>query len=83
MLPLAVIFLTGAGAGVGFLAFHLWLAWSVYTVYRARKRARIDLEHGFQALAAGLDFDTDDWEMRDDFRRAAGAQYPAGGLRSW
>jgi hypothetical protein len=83
MLPLAMLAALGGGTRLLWLAFHLWLFATAYMVYRARKRARIDIEHGFQALAAGLDFDTDDYELRDDFRRAAGAQYPSGGLRTW
>lgn len=83
MLPLAMLAALGGGTSLLWLAFHLWLFATGYMVYRARKRARIDIEHGFLALAAGLDFDTDDYELRDDFRRAAGTQYPSGGLRTW
>lgn len=83
LLPLAVLLFSGAGYGTTLVVFHVWLLWAAYTVYRVRKRSRIDLEHGFQALVTGLDFDTDDWELRDDFRRAAGAQYPAGEATRW
>ena len=83
LLPLAMLAALGGGTGLLWFVFHMWLGANAYFVYRARKRARIDIEHGFLALAAGLDFDTDDYELRDDFRRAAGAQYPSGGLRTW
>ncbi|MFM8360044.1 MAG: hypothetical protein ACKOET_15975, partial [Verrucomicrobiota bacterium] len=57
----------------GSIVFYLllWLALSVLASRWAGKRARIDLEYGFLPLAAGLPFDTDEWELRDDFRRAA------------
>jgi hypothetical protein len=83
LLPLAVLLFSGAAFGTILVVFHVWLLWAAYTVYRVRKRSRIDLEHGFQTLATGLHFDTDDWELRDDFRRAAGAQYPTGEASRW
>lgn len=83
LLPLAVLLFSGVGYGTALLVFHVWLLWGAYTVHRVRKRSRIDLEHGFQALATGLEFDTDDWELRDDFRRAAGTQYSAGEATRW
>jgi hypothetical protein len=72
---------TGSGDGlVGWLA--VWGAVCAWTLARVNKRSRIDLEHGFMHLAAGLPFDTNDWEMREDFRRAAMTQVrskPRGG----
>ncbi|MEI6343356.1 MAG: ABC transporter permease subunit [Verrucomicrobiota bacterium] len=77
IMPFGVALVTGASATVLAVMGCAWLAVSAYALKRARKRARIDIEHGFMALAASLPFDTDDWEVRDDFRRAAGAQYPS------
>jgi hypothetical protein len=52
----------------------VWVLVCAYALYKVNKRSRIDLEHGFMELAAGLKFDTSEWELRDDFRRAAMAQ---------
>jgi hypothetical protein len=72
--PLAVVLLA-AGLGIQILAFLLvWVLVCAYALYRVNKRTRIDLEHGFQQLATGMKFDTSDWELRDDFRRAAMVQ---------
>lgn len=73
LLPLAVAVATGGYVGLMVL---LWLAITAYGWHRARRRAQIDVEYGFRELAAELPFDTDEWELRDSFRRAAGAQYP-------
>ena len=75
VLPIAVALVSGASPATLALTGLAWLAVSAYALLRARKRARIDIDHGFMALAAELPFDTDDWEVRDDFRRAASAQY--------
>lgn len=80
MMPIAAMVVSGVGGVAMFLGVGAWLLATGYVLRRLRKRARVDLEHGFRELAAGVDFDTDDWELRDDFRRAAGAQY-AGGSR--
>ena len=77
VLPLGVSIVTGGSATVVTVLALSWLAFSAYVLKKVRKRARIDVEHGFMQLAAELPFDTDDWEVRDDFRRAAGAQYPS------
>ena len=76
LLPLAVAVVSGSYA---VLMVLLWLAITAYGWHRARRRAAIDIEYGFRELAAELPFDTDDWELRDSFRRAAGAQYPRAG----
>lgn len=77
VLPMAVAIVSGSSVTILALMALAWLAVSAYSLKRARKRARIDVEYGFMALAAALPFDTDDWETRDDFRRAAGEQYPS------
>lgn len=77
VLPLGVSIVTGGSATAVTVLALSWLAFSAYVLKKVRKRARIDVEHGFMQLAAELPFDTDDWEVRDDFRRAAGAQYPS------
>lgn len=76
LLPVGVSMVTGGGTSLSVLGL-CWIAISAYALRKARKRARIDVEHGFMHLAAGLPFDTTEWETRDDFRRAAGAQYPS------
>lgn len=60
---------TGSGTVTFYLA--LWILFSLVASRWTGKRARIDLEYGFLQLAAGLPFDTDEWELREDFRRAA------------
>jgi hypothetical protein len=60
----------GGNNGLGLLTV-LALGAAAWWTRKVDRRARIDLEHGFLHLAAGLPFDTDDWELRDDFRRAA------------
>lgn len=51
--------------GFAVLAFHPLF---ILTLWQHR-RARLDLDHGFRDLSAGLEFDTDAWELREDFRR--------------
>lgn len=71
VLPVVLPVLAGGAPEASGLLGLLWLAACAYALYRVNKRTRIDLEHGFMQLAAGLRFDTNDWELRDDFRRAA------------
>jgi uncharacterized membrane protein/uncharacterized membrane protein YuzA (DUF378 family) len=69
MLPMVVLVAVERsprmGAAATVLAFHPLL---ILTLWQHR-RARLDLDMGFRALSAGLEFDTDEWELREDFRR--------------
>ncbi|KAB2667721.1 MAG: ABC transporter permease subunit [Verrucomicrobia bacterium] len=71
LLPCVVPLLT-TGPGSWLVALlAIWVCVCAYALGRVNKRVRIDLEHGFMHLVAGLHFDTGEWELRDDFRRAA------------
>jgi len=79
MLPLGALLL-GRGAPVSPFWVGIWMLGCLYGLHRVRKRARLDVDHGFREIVAGLPFDTDEWELRDDFRTAAGRQYPSEGM---
>ncbi len=81
MLPILVL-VAGTGSRVSHIWLHLWVFACVYGLHRVRKRARVDVNHGFREIVAGLEFDTDEWELRDDFRRAAGEQFSSEGTRA-
>lgn len=51
----------------------VWLLVGLGWPARVTRRADVDLEYGFMAYAAGLPFDSAEWSLRDDFRRAADA----------
>lgn len=72
LLPVVVLLGVGVSGGMLSLVLGIWFVASAYLHQRARRRARIDVEYGFLNIAAGLGFDTDEWELRDSFRRAAG-----------
>jgi hypothetical protein len=78
MFPI-VLLMAGSGTRISSIWLHLWMFACVFGLHRARKRARVDVTHGFREIVAGLPFDTDEWELRDDFRRAAGQSYASGG----
>ncbi len=78
-----LVLVLGAGNQlVTFLA--IWMLVYAYCLYRVNRRTQVDLEHGFMTLAAGLAFDTDEWMLREDFRRAAMADVrPSQGGARW
>jgi len=74
-LVMAFIHLLAAGGAPlnGTMAGIIWLVTGLWWASRIQRRSRVDIEHGFMAYAAGLPFDSDEWSLRDDFRRAANA----------
>lgn len=63
----------GGAALNGMMVGVVWLVVGLWWAKRIQRRSRVDIEYGFMAYAAGLPFDSDEWSLRDDFRRAANA----------
>ena len=84
LLPGVVMLLVaGPGPNLG-IYLILWMCVCAYALYRVQRRTQIDLEHGFMNLVTGLEFDTDEWALREDFRRAAMADVrPTQGGTYW
>ncbi len=67
------ILLITIGTSEGAFIFMYLLVYGICLLISAwhARRAQIDLDHGLREIAAGLNFDTNERELAEDFRKAA------------